>query len=122
MLKDKEKDELPRSSIVPAIRPITDSAAQPAPSPTSQPVTNSVLQTVAVQTQEEQVLKKEDINKINVNQLKEELSKQNKLMTGIKKELQEDDEAVPGFASAAKWVCLQTKTTEGIPLSSHSRS
>ncbi len=80
---DEEEDDLPQSS--PVIQPVADPAPQPVPSPTSQPATNnSALQTVMVQAQEQQALTEDDINKMNVNQLKEELRKRNKSTTGVK--------------------------------------
>jgi hypothetical protein len=77
-----ENDEVsPQPAIALAVQPVLNSSAQPVVDPSPQPV--------AVQAQEQQALTEENINKMNVNQLKEELRRRNKSTTGVKKILQE---------------------------------
>jgi Transposase IS4/SAP domain len=95
---------------------------------TANPIATAATQPVAQMQQG--VLTEEIINKMSVNQLKEELRKRNKSTTGVKKILQErllgaidapvgttaeiaieEAEAVPGFAPGAKWVNLKPNQT-----------
>ncbi len=121
---DEEDDELPQST-QPMPQPVLPSTLQP-----GEPVTNSA----AEQPGTSSGLTEDEVNKMSVNQLKEELRKRNKATTGVKKVLQQrllqdchpgvvnapvrttestenGDEAVPGFAPGAKWVLLKAKTT-----------
>ena len=109
---DEDDEAPPLPTIAPGVQPVLNLAVQPVVDPSPQPV--------AAQAQEQHALTEENINKMNVNQLKEELRKQNKSTTGVKKILQErllgaidapggttrstkkEDEAVPGFTSGAK--------------------
>jgi hypothetical protein len=57
------------------VQPVLSPSAQLVVDPSAQPVVNPIPQSVAAQAQEQHALTEEDINKMNVNQLKEKLTK-----------------------------------------------
>ncbi len=62
-------------TIAPVVQPVLSPAAQLVVDPSAQPVANPIPQPVAAQAQEQHALTEEDINKMNVTQLKEKLTK-----------------------------------------------